>query len=179
MTDATRAGVQPSALLTAAYINFGFNIINRVADALGVTLERTADLSAAARWLLFIGYRPLSGKPFTRALFDPRLRDPYEPLVATLRTTALRGVGSLPFGIRKALYEDTAEGRVGEFGRAVAERAWTITPSDLDALLNEGTSEDEVFEATICAALGASTRRLDPFLRALRAVSGARETVMR
>jgi hypothetical protein len=128
--------------------------------------------------LLIAGYRPLSGRPLAAAAIDETLPDPYEPHVAALRTAALARDAALAFDTRNALYEGTAAGRFGDYGRAVAERAWTITQRDVDELLADGVSEDEVFEAAICVALGAATRRLNPLLSAVRTVSAAGETAM-
>jgi hypothetical protein len=162
--EARSAGVADRALITAGYINFGFNTINRVAGGLGVRLPDAADLNAAARVLLTVGYRPLSGWPFGSACVDPEAVDPFAPLVEVLRAAALHGRAALSTNVRAALYEGNALGQLGEFERLVGERAETIAVADVDALRREAFSEDDIFEATICAALGAATRRLDRLL---------------
>lgn len=50
----------------------------------------------------------------------------------------------------------------------VAQRAYTITDADLTALGRAGYSDDELFEVTVSAALGAALARLERGLAALR-----------
>jgi hypothetical protein len=167
VATACRSGVDPRALVCAGYINFGFNVINRVADGLGVMLPGTPDLKTAATMLLRIGYRPLAGVRWIPTMRLAAGLDPFEPLVATLRDRAVAGPGRLDRSQRVNLYEGTAAGALGDFGRAVAERAWTITRKDTDAQRGLGAVEDSIFEATICAAVGASMRRLDRLMTIL------------
>ena len=49
----------------------------------------------------------------------------------------------------------------------VRARAYTVTDEDVAGLLADGLSEDEVFEATLNAALDAALERLDAGLAAL------------
>jgi len=166
--DAHRAGVQPRALVSAGYINFGFNVITRIADGVGVALPEAADLKNVARLLLAVGYRALAARPFASGRPDFGAPDPFRPLVDRLREAALRGRAALAPDLRQALYEGTASGRLGDFGQAVAEQAWTITRADVDALRREELGDDELFETTICSALGAATRRLAPLIETIR-----------
>jgi alkylhydroperoxidase family enzyme len=50
----------------------------------------------------------------------------------------------------------------------VAQHAYRTTDEDLAALLAAGYSEDQIFEITVAAALGASQARAECALRALR-----------
>ena len=167
VATAYRAGVDPRGLVSAGYINFGFNVINRVADGLGVMLPEAPDLKTAGALLLRIGYQPLAGVHWLPATRLADGLDPFEPLVATLRDRAVAGPGQLLRSHREDIYSGIAAGALGDFGRAVAERAWTITGENVDALRAQGAAEDTIFEAAICAALGASTRRLDALLGVL------------
>jgi alkylhydroperoxidase family enzyme len=49
----------------------------------------------------------------------------------------------------------------------VRTRAYTVTDADVTALQAAGVSEDEIFEATVAAAIGEGLRRLDAAERAL------------
>jgi len=49
----------------------------------------------------------------------------------------------------------------------VRERAYATTDEELEAVRHAGYSEDEIFEATVAAALGAGLERYDAGLRAL------------
>jgi alkylhydroperoxidase family enzyme len=51
----------------------------------------------------------------------------------------------------------------------VREESYKVTDSDIEDLLASGFTEDEVFEITVAAALGAAKRRLDAGLRAMEA----------
>jgi hypothetical protein len=50
----------------------------------------------------------------------------------------------------------------------VREASYRITDADFDALHTAGRSDEEIFELTIAAALGAALRSRDAGLRALR-----------
>jgi hypothetical protein len=50
----------------------------------------------------------------------------------------------------------------------VREASYRITDADFDALHSAGHSEEEIFELTVAAALGAALRSRDAGLRALR-----------
>jgi alkylhydroperoxidase family enzyme len=43
----------------------------------------------------------------------------------------------------------------------VGRAAYTVTDGDLEALIEAGLSEDEIFEATVAVAIGEGLRRLD------------------
>ena len=46
--------------------------------------------------------------------------------------------------------------------------AWRVVDADVEALGSAGLSEDEVFELTVAAAVGAGLERLEAGLRAVR-----------
>jgi len=49
----------------------------------------------------------------------------------------------------------------------VRRHAWRVTDADVEALRAAGLSEDEIFEATVAAAVSAGLERLDAGLRTL------------
>jgi len=53
----------------------------------------------------------------------------------------------------------------------VARHAWTVTDADVQAVTAAGVPEDEIFELTVCAAIGQAARQLDAALAALDAVA--------
>lgn len=81
----------------------------------------------------------------------------------------LEGAGQAPSGQRRAAFDNHG---VAEPGRAlfdkVTQHAYKVTDADVEAA-KRGLSEDEIFELTICAALGQATRQLDAALLALDA----------
>ncbi len=62
--------------------------------------------------------------------------------------------GHLPEGLR-------------EFVEKIAERPWTVSDEDFARLRAAGYSEDEIYEVTLAAAVGAGLQRFDAGLRAL------------
>jgi hypothetical protein len=50
----------------------------------------------------------------------------------------------------------------------VRDRSYRVTVGDLGALTTAGLSEDEIFELTVAAAVGAALRRLDAGMQAMR-----------
>jgi alkylhydroperoxidase family enzyme len=84
--------------------------------------------------------------------------------------SVLDGPGELEPAVRKAI---AGEGE-GEIPPAllpyldkVTHQAWTMTDEDVQALRRAGLSEDQIFEATVAAALGAGLKRLRAGLTAL------------
>jgi hypothetical protein len=49
----------------------------------------------------------------------------------------------------------------------VHRAAYTVTEGDLEALIEAGLSEDEIFEATVAVAIGEGLRRLDAALEVI------------
>ena len=90
---------------------------------------------------------------------DERLRS----LVAWV----LQAPGTLDPALRRqALELAPLPGPAGEYVRKL-ERGGSPTADDVGALRDAGYSEDQVFELTVSAALGAAKRRMDAGLRAL------------
>jgi hypothetical protein len=105
------------------------------------------------------------------------MSDPHAAKVQRLIETALDGPGNLPPGVRKAIAGE-APGRgidgIGGIPPAllpyldkVVHHAYTVTDEDVEALKRAGLSEDQIFEATVAAALGAALERLQAGLAAL------------
>ena len=82
------------------------------------------------------------------------------------RTT--EGEGRSTRTLRRAAFENSeVDPRARPLVEKVARHAWKVTRADLDASKAAGLSEDEIFELTICAALGQAARQLDAALAAL------------
>jgi alkylhydroperoxidase/carboxymuconolactone decarboxylase family protein YurZ len=56
---------------------------------------------------------------------------------------------------------------LGPYLGKVRAGAYRVTDSDVEALKQAGLSEDEIFEATVTAAIGEGLRRLDAALEAI------------
>lgn len=84
--------------------------------------------------------------------------------------SVLEGPGELEPAVRKAIAGEV-EGQIPPalvpYLDKVAHQAWTMTDEDVQALRRSGLSEDQIFEATVAAALGAGIKRLRAGLAAL------------
>jgi hypothetical protein len=83
----------------------------------------------------------------------------------------LNGPGVTSAGARRAAFDNRgvdprAEALIGK----VARNAWKVTDADVADATAAGLTEDEIFELTVCAAIGQSTRQLQSALDALDAV---------
>lgn len=97
------------------------------------------------------------------------MRDPYADKMRLLHDAILRSPGALDPGIRQALAiaRDVPE-TLAPYAEKVARYAYRVTDDEVQALLAAGYSEDQIFEATVSAALGAALVRLWAGLDALR-----------
>jgi alkylhydroperoxidase family enzyme len=93
----------------------------------------------------------------------------YESKVQALRDAVLEGPGELEGAVRKAA---AANGEVpaaaAAYVQKVVRHAYKVTDEDVAALLASGMSEDQVFELTVSAAMGAGLLRLDAGMAALK-----------
>lgn len=67
-----------------------------------------------------------------------------------------------------ALSEPELAPQLAAYLERVRESSYRITDADLAMIRDAGCSEEEIFELTIAAALGAARARLDAGLRAIR-----------
>jgi hypothetical protein len=107
-----------------------------------------------------------------RSLWASRAEDPrhqHAARVAALRRAVWEGEGSVDSAMRVAIGRgDELSKPVGPYVELVRDRSYRITDADLATLTAAGRSDDEIFEITVAAALGAALNRLDAGLRALR-----------
>lgn len=110
------------------------------------------------------------------------MNDDYARLVHALRGAVLESQAHTDRSLRSAVEARAAalggrpDGGPGEvpaplqaYVDAVARCAWSVTDADVAGLRRAGYSEDEIFEITVSAALGAATGRLERAYAALRA----------
>ena len=175
--DATyRAGVSARALVDATYVCVSFNIVARIADALGFKVPSDELFCRAARLLRVFGYRRLSGfwmsGSSNSAMHTERRldNDPYANKMERLRYAVVSGPGSLAPNIRQAISERTYRSSpLGAFAQKVAEHAFMVNDDDIQELHRAHYSDDQIFEAAVSAALGAGLYRLECVLSTLRA----------
>lgn len=93
--------------------------------------------------------------------------------VARLRDAVLKGPGLLDPQLRAAAFgRATLPHPLGSYVAKVRTQAYQITDADVDALRAAGYSEDQIFEATVCAAVGLGLRQLERGLNALQGGQG-------
>ena len=165
-----RVGVSERAILDATYICVGFNIITRIADALGSKIPAEELFVRAAKLLKIFGYRRLSG--FWISGSSPkkhRLDDPHAKKMERLRNAVLSGPGSLPPHVRQAISEgDRLPGALEVFAQKIAASASTLTDDDIAELHRAHYTDDQIFEAIVSASVGAGLFRLECVLNLLR-----------
>jgi len=186
-----KAGVSTRALVDATYVCAGFNIVARLADALGFKVPSDELFCRAARLLRLFGYKRLSGYWISGSTngywkyrsgnngmhtFDD---DPYANKMARLRYAVVSGPGSLAPNIRQAITErNYGSSPLGAFAHKVAQHAFKVNDEDIQALHRAHYSDDQIFEAAVSASLGAGLYRLEcvlPLLRANQPAATARE----
>src|SRR5678810_219590 len=121
ITELRRAGLTDRAILDATYVCVGFNIIARIAEALGFDIPSEELFSRAAKYLRVFGYRRLSGfwtskrrkrvaKPLLISVGPPRdddsratSFDPYAVKMTRLRHAVTSSPGSLSAVVRQTI----------------------------------------------------------------------------
>ncbi len=175
-------GISDPAITDAIYICVGFNMINRIADALDFKVPAKG-FGRGAKLSLIFGYKMMSGVWFGRKSNPYRYlkeynaingaettSDPYESLFKQMEEAMLSGPGVLDPTVRKAASRgEEIAGVLGPYVKKVTQRAYEITDQDIAALGQAGYTEDQIFEATVSAALGAGIVRGEAGLNALRA----------
>lgn len=168
LTAARDAGVPDEAILDALHVDLIWNVVNRLAHAFDFR-QREGEVPKGARSLHRFGYRmpafltgsapdrPADADRRSRMVADLR-RSVYDSSAATDQVTRAAGAAGGPL---PQPWESYAE--------KVRDHAHRLTDADIEGLKAAGRSEDEIFEVTVAAAVGAALRSLDAGLRATRA----------
>lgn len=183
LVELRAAGLSDRAILDAAYVCVAFNIITRIANALGFKVPPEEVFARASRYLTVFGYSILSGfwargisRQLAALLFVNKsaaggrdVFDPYEKKLALLRRSVLSEPGTLDPEVRRAICDGLElPDPLGAYARKVAEHAHSVSDEDIAGLQRAGYTDDQLFEATVSAALGAGLFRLERILVALR-----------
>jgi hypothetical protein len=163
-------GASRTAVMDLTYICAGFNIINRIADALEVHLPPDGVYSRSSRLLYFFGYKFLAGISLNFAgrahshTDDDRFIEGFN----RLEEAVTKGRGSLESSIRvAALYGGDLVQPLREYVRRVRESGNLIADDDIGSILSAGFSQDQLFELTVAAAVGAGLVRVQVGRRAV------------
>lgn len=98
----------------------------------------------------------------------------YSPFVTRTRRAVEDTPGQLDHSVRRAIVNGDGAGIPPDLVAYVAmvrERAHAIVDADVESLKRAGYTEDQIFEATAAAALGAALHRLDRGMAALRGIT--------
>jgi len=93
--------------------------------------------------------------------------DRHAALIAGLRRAVFDSPGASSRAVRAAAASaDGLPPPLGAYIAKVSDAAYRITDTDVAALTAAGCTEEEIFEVTVAAAVGAALRRLDAGMRA-------------
>lgn len=96
------------------------------------------------------------------------------PMHRALIARVLADKGTAPRELRRAAFDnDRLDEPMRSLVAKVAYHATEITDDDIAAVRNTGSSEDQIFEIVVCAAVGQATRQYESGLAALAAAAAA------
>ncbi|GLY64670.1 carboxymuconolactone decarboxylase family protein [Amycolatopsis taiwanensis] len=155
------ADLPEDALREALHVNLVWNIVNRLANAFGFVL-REGQLHSGTRALHRFGYR------FPSFLLTDGPVTDHGDVVANLRHAVLEAPATTDPALRAAAVAgDPLPEPWQSYATAVRDTSYRITDTDIERLTAAGHTEDQIFEVTIAAAVGAALRSFDAGRNAL------------
>lgn len=149
------ADLPEHALQEALHVNLVWNIVNRLANAFGFRL-REGQLHSGTRALHRFGYRFPSF-----LLADGPVID-HGDVVANLRHAVLDAPATTDPALRAAAAVGSPLPEPWQsYATTVRDASYRVTDIDVDRLTAAGYSEDQIFEVTVAAAVGAALRSFD------------------
>jgi AhpD family alkylhydroperoxidase len=156
------ADLPEHAVEEALRVNLVWNIVNRLANAFGFIL-REGQLYSGTRALHRFGYR------FPSFLLAEGPVTDHGDVVADLRHAVLDAAPATtdPALRAAAVAGDPLPEPWQSYATMVRDASYRITDTDVDRLTAAGYSEDQIFEVTVAAAVGAALRSFDAGRNAL------------
>jgi AhpD family alkylhydroperoxidase len=155
------ADLPEHAMQEALHVNLVWNIVNRLANAFGFTL-REGQLHSGTRALHRFGYR------FPSFLLADGPATDHGDVVADLRHSVLDTPATTDPVLRAAAAAgDPLPAPWQSYATAVRDASYRITDADVGRLTAAGCSEDQIFEVTVAAAVGAALHSFDAGRNAL------------
>jgi AhpD family alkylhydroperoxidase len=149
------AALPEDALREALRVGLVWNIVNRLANAFGFTL-REGQLHSGTRALHRFGYR------FPAFLLADGPANDHGDVVANLRHAVLDAPATTDPALRAAAVAgDPLPEPWQAYATTVRDASYRVTDTDLNRLTAAGCSEDQIFEVTVAAAVGAALRSFD------------------
>ena len=105
---------------------------------------------------------------------DVAVRQSYADHLNRLKEQLLGPLGKLSVAVRRDVLEGRiVEGVLNAFVVRVRANATSVTQEHIDELKASGLSEDEIFDATLCAAFVAGAERYQAAMNALKEAKDA------
>jgi alkylhydroperoxidase family enzyme len=147
---ALAVSVSREQIESALAVCFTFNTVDRLSRTFGYVVPSQKAFNAGAKFLLKRGYR--AGQKNVMSSFAAA-RD-------ALVFRILEGDGMASHALRRAAFDNRGLPEpLATLGDKIVKHTHRVTDDNITAALSSGLTEDQLFEFTVCAAVGEATRQ--------------------